>query len=231
MRVLVAAFVLVASVASAQTRWEAELAAFDEADRAAPPAPGGIVFVGSSSIKIWDLAKYFPDLQPLNRGIASSSMGDAARDVDRLVIRYAPRLVVLYAGDNDIDGGVVSEVVAVGFERFVRAIREKLPETRIVYIGIKPSPDRWDVIERVRLANNLIRAYASHDDKVAFVDVDHAMLGWDERPRPELYTSDGLHLTAAAYELWTALLRPLLVPTPAPLPPTTTAAAPNGSGR
>lgn len=225
LRLLALGFVLVATVASAQVvpavRWEEELAAFDDQDRATPPLPGGVVFLGSSSIKVWDLAKSFPELRILNRGIISSSMGDAVRNVDRLVIRYAPRTVVLYAGDNDIDGGATSEQVVVQFERFVRAVREKLPETRIIYIGIKPSPDRWDVIERVRLANNLIRAYAGHDDRVAFVDVDNAMLGWDERPRPELYTADGLHLTAAAYELWAALLRPLLVPP----------AAPNGSVR
>ncbi len=62
----------------------------------------------------------------------------------------------------------------------------------------------------MRLANEMIRAYAARDDSIAFVDVDQAMLGWDERPRPELFVSDGLHLTAAGYELWATLVRPLL---------------------
>lgn len=215
MRVFALACLLAGTTAFAQQppveRWPAEVAEYEAADRVAPPPKGEIVFVGSSSIKLWDLARSFPDLKTINRGIIGSSMGDAVREAPRLVIPYQPRVVVVYAGDNDIDSGLTSEQVAVQFERFVRVVRAVLPNVRIVYIGIKPSLDRWDVIERDRLTNTLIRAQATHDDGVVFVDVDNAMLGWDERPRPELYVADGLHLTAAAYDIWTMLLRPLLV--------------------
>ena len=210
---LALAFVLVAASASAQVaggRFETEVAAYEAGDRSAPPPEGEIVFVGSSSIKLWDLEKSFPDLKTINRGLIGSHIADAARYADRIIVPYRPRLVVVYAGDNDIYGGLTSEQVVVEFERLVRLLRARLPDVRIVYIGIKPSLQRWDVIERTRLANDLIRAYAGHDDGVAFVDVDQAMLGWDERPRPELFVSDGLHLTAEGYRLWTALLRPLL---------------------
>jgi lysophospholipase L1-like esterase len=214
MKVLAAAFVLVATASAAQPvpgRWEAEVAAYESGDRTSPPPSGEIVFIGSSSIKLWDLQKSFPDLKAINRGIIGSQLADAVRYADRLVIPYKPRIVVVYAGDNDIDGGATSEQVAVQFERFVRTLRAALPAVRIVFIGIKPSLQRWDVIERVRLANALIRAYATHDDGVAFVDVDNAMLGWDEQPRRELFVSDGLHLTPEGYGVWTMLLRPLLV--------------------
>ena len=137
-------------------------------------------------------------------------MSDAVRYAERIVTPYKPRIVVLYAGDNDIYGGATSGQVAISFERFVRAVRATAPTVRIVFIGIKPSLQRWDVIERTRLANALIRAYAEHDDAIAFVDVDQAMLGWDEKPRPELFVADGLHMTPEGYELWSALLRPLL---------------------
>ena len=215
MRLLAVAFVLVATASAAQPitggRWDAEIAAYEAGDRASPPPNGEIVFVGSSSIKLWDLQKSFPDLKTINRGIIGSQLADAIRFADRLVIPYKPRIVVVYAGDNDIDGGATSEQVAVQFERFVRTVRAALPGVRIIFIGIKPSLQRWDVIERTRLANALIRAYATHDDGVAFVDVDNAMLGWDEQPRRELFVSDGLHLTSEGYGLWTTLLRPLLV--------------------
>ena len=214
MTVMVLAFLLAGTTVFAQQppveRWPAEVAEYEAADRSAPPPKGGIVFVGSSTIKLWDLAKSFPDLKTINRGIIGSSMGDAVREAPRLVIPHQPRIVVVYAGDNDIDGGATSEQVAVQFERFVRVVRAALPNVRIVYIGIKPSLDRWDVIERDRLTNALIRAQARHDDGVAFVDVDNVMLGWDERPRPELFVPDGLHLTPTAYDIWTTLLRPLL---------------------
>jgi lysophospholipase L1-like esterase len=190
--------------------WEPAIKAFEASDRASPPPTGEIVFVGSSSIRLWDVQRYFPDLKIVNRGFGGSQLSDAVRYAERIVIPYKPRIVVVYAGDNDIYGGATSEQVAISFEQFVRIVRARLPEVRIVFIGIKPSLQRWDVIERTRLANALIRAYAGHDDNVAFVDVDHAMLGWDERPRPELFVADGLHLTPAGYELWSALLRPLL---------------------
>ena len=207
------AFALVAASASAQVpggRFESDVAAYEAADRSSPPPSGEVVFVGSSSIKLWDLEKSFPDVKTINRGFIGSHIGDVIRYADRIILPYRPRLVVVYAGDNDIYGGVTSEQIAIEFERLVRLLRGRLPDVRIAYIGIKPSLQRWDVIERTRLANDLIRAYATHDDGVVFVDVDQAMLGWDERPRPELFVADGLHLTAEGYRLWTALLRPLL---------------------
>ena len=136
---------LAASSAVAQQpadRWEKYVAAFEDADRSAPPPQGEVVFVGSSTIHRWDVASYFPDLKIVNRGIDGTELADAVKYVDRLVLRYEPRLVVVYAGDNDIGGGKLSEQIAVDFERFVRAVHAKLPQTRILYIGIKPSPLR-----------------------------------------------------------------------------------------
>jgi lysophospholipase L1-like esterase len=205
-----ALIVLGAAAAAAQGAWEPAIAAFEASDRTSPPPRGEIVFVGSSSVRLWDVQRSFPDLKIINRGFGGSQLADAVRYADRIVIPYKPRLVVVYAGDNDIYGGATSEQVAVSFEQFVRTVRARLPEVRIVFIGIKPSLQRWDVIERTRLANEIIRRYAEHDDNVAFVDVDQAMLGWDEKPRPELFVEDGLHLTPEGYELWSALLRPLL---------------------
>ena len=208
------AMCLVAATAAAQTpgRFEKELAAFDETDRTNPPAKGQIVFAGSSTMVNWDPAKYFPDLKILNRALWGSALSDTARNVERLVVPYEPRVVVVYAGDNDLDGGLISEQVAVEFERLVKAVHARLPQTRIVFIGIKPSPQRWITIDRMRMANAMIRAICERDDRVAFVDVDGPMLGWDEKPRRELYQPDGLHLSDQGYQLWTILLRPFLVP-------------------
>ena len=204
---------LMATPAIAQevpARFEKEMSAFEAADLIAPPPKGQIVFVGSSTIVDWDAGKYFPELKIVNRGLWGSALSDAARLVERIILPYQPRTVVVYAGDNDIDGGRTTEEVAVQFERFVRAIHAKLPLTRIVYIGIKPSPQRWLTIDRMRAANEMIRQFCSRDDRIAYLDVDGAMLGWDEKPRPELYAADGLHLSAQGYQLWTTLLRPFL---------------------
>ena len=196
-----------------QGRWEKDIAAFEAADRVSPPPKGELVFVGSSTIRLWDLAASFPDLKAINRGFGGSEMADSTRYVDRIVVPYAPRVVVVYAGDNDIMG-TTSEHITIAFEQFVRAVHAKLPATRIVYVGIKPSPLRWAQVDRMRAANVAIEQFCQRDDRLAFVDVDHAMLGWDEKPRPELYQADGLHLTAAGYHILNTLVRPFLSPVP-----------------
>ena len=202
--------------AAAQSdRWEKDIAAFEAADLASPPPKGEILFVGSSTIRLWDLKTAFPDLKTINRGFGGSEMQDSTRYVDRIVVPYIPRIVVVYAGDNDIMG-TPSEQIVIAFERFVRAVHAKLPETKILYIGIKPSLLRWNQVDRMRQANAMIRQFCERDDRLGFVDTDNAMLGWDEKPRKDLYVADGLHLTPAGYQILNALVRPFLTQSPAP---------------
>jgi len=203
---------LATSAAAQDLRYEKEVAAFEALDRTNPSPKGQIVFVGSSTIVDWDPVRYFPDLRIINRGLWGSSLIDSVRLVNRIVLPYEPRLIVAYAGDNDIDAGQTSEDVAVQVERFIKSVHAKLPQARIVFIGIKPSPQRWLTIDRARTTNEMIRAICSRDDRVAFLDVDGVMLGWDEKPRKELFAEDGLHLSPQGYQLWTTLLRPFLNP-------------------
>jgi lysophospholipase L1-like esterase len=196
----------------APDRWEAAIAAFEAADRVAPPPKGQIVFVGSSSILRWDTAAWFPELTIINRGFGGSELADSVRYADRVVIPYEPRLIVVYAGDNDIAVGRLSEQVVVEAERFVSRVRAKLPEARIVFIGLKPSRLRWTQVDRMRMVNTMLRAFCERDDAVAFVDIDGPMLGWDEKPRRELFVEDGLHLSTEGYRVWTTLVRPFLTP-------------------
>jgi lysophospholipase L1-like esterase len=208
-----AGFVAAIPAAAQQTanRFESNVAAYEAADKMSPPSKGEILFVGSSTIQRWDTARYFPDLKIINRGISGSELDDALRYVDRIVLPYEPRLIVVYAGDNDISAGWISEQVAVVFERFTRAVHAKLPQTKILYIAIKPSLLRWTQIDRMRSANAIIRAYCERDDRLGFIDFDTLMLGWDEKPRPELFVQDGLHLSPQGYQMWTTVLRPYLV--------------------
>lgn len=216
-RLGLSSLLVVASVLSAAAqsdRWEKDIAAFEAADLTAPPPKGEILFIGSSTIRLWDLKASFPDLKTINRGFGGSEMQDSTRYVDRIVVPYSPRVVVVYAGDNDIMG-TPSEQIVIAFERFVRAVHAKLPETKILYIGIKPSLLRWNQVDRMRQANAMIRQFCERDERLGFVDTDNAMLGWDEKPRRELYVADGLHLTPAGYQILNALVRPFLAPAPA----------------
>ena len=211
------AMVCALPAAAQSDRWEKDIAAFEAADLTAPPPKGEILFIGSSTIRLWDLKTSFPDLKTINRGFGGSEMQDSTRYVERIVVPYSPRIVVVYAGDNDIMG-TPSEQIVIAFERFVRAVHAKLPETKILYIGIKPSLLRWNQVDRMRQANAMIRQLCERDDRLGFVDTDNAMLGWDEKPRKELYVADGLHLTPAGYQILNALVRPFLVPAQVPAP-------------
>jgi lysophospholipase L1-like esterase len=199
-----------AQAPAATDRWAEAMAAFAQADAEMPPPKRGVVFVGSSSIRLWDLAKHFPGMPAVNRGFGGSQIEDSIRHADLLVARHAPRLVVLYAGDNDLSSGKTPRQVADDFTAFVRAVRTAVPDVRIAFVGIKPSIARWEMVGKVREANALIRTACEADERLAFVDVDGPMIGWNGQPRRELFVADGLHLSEQGYELWSALLRPLV---------------------
>lgn len=191
-------------------QWEPAIADFEKADAKSPPPKGAVLFVGSSSVRLWKLEKSFPNQKVINRGFGGSQIADSVHFADRLVIKHEPKTVVFYAGDNDLAKGKSPEQVSQDFASFVKAIHEKLPETKIVYIGIKPSIKRWNLVEQIRQANRLIQAQCQKDERLAFVDPFPAMLGDDGKPRPELFVKDGLHLSEAGYEVWTKLVNPHL---------------------
>ena len=199
------------SPASAQeSQWEDSIAAFAAADRQQAPQPGGVVFVGSSSIRLWrDLkTQLHAKRSIINRGFGGAKLSDCTKYVDRVVLPYKPRLVVVYAGDNDLAAGREPKDVLKEFVRFVARVRQALPETPIHYISIKPSPARAFLLPKVRETNNLIRQFASEGGNLEFIDVFTPMLDADGKPRPELFQTDRLHLNAAGYELWATIIGP-----------------------
>lgn len=193
-------------------RWEKDIAKFRAADAKEKPAEGQVVFVGSSSIKLWDLPKYFPEREEelINRGFGGSKIEDSVYYADQIVTPLKPRTIVFYAGDNDIASKYTPERVAADFQRFTTKIHDKLPKTKVVFIAIKPSISRWKIVDNVRAANRLIAEICAADDRLEFVDVDGPMLGEDGTPDPKLFVKDGLHLSDSGYKLWVSLVSPHL---------------------
>jgi lysophospholipase L1-like esterase len=191
-------------------RWDEAVAAFERQDRDRPPPKGAVLFVGSSSIRLWDLPKSFPGLGVINRGFGGSQLADAAHFASRLVLKHDPRLVVLYAGDNDLAAGKALEQILADFRAFVMAVHQGLPKTRVLFLSIKPSPRRWALVGKVRKANALVEAECRGHEGLRYVDVFTPMLGADGKPRPELFGPDGLHLSAEGYALWATALKPYL---------------------
>lgn len=189
--------------------WTSDIEKYEAADRVKPPLRNSIVFVGSSSITLWEsLDKDFRLLPVLNRGTGGSTLSDNVQSVYRLVIPYKPPIVVLYAGENDLAQGHTPADVLHDFEAFVKIVHEKLPSTRIVYVSIKPSIARKNLIGVIRETNKLIRDRIQKDKRISYVDVFTPMLNPSGEPRAELFSEDGLHMNAKGYTLWINLIEP-----------------------
>lgn len=191
--------------------WEDDIRRFEEADRVQPPPTGGVVFVGSSSIRGWrSLSDDFPGVPVINRGFGGSEMGDAVRYASRIVLPYRPRLVIVYAGENDLNAGKTPEHVVAAYDALVRQIHGELPQTRIGFISAKPSPSRWHLEDEMRRTNDLVREYAARDPRLFYIDVFSEMLDAEGQPREELFIGDRLHMNEAGYRIWREAVRPHL---------------------
>jgi len=191
-------------------KWEIAIAAYEAQDATNAPSPGGIVFTGSSFIRLWtNLTADFPDLPVLNRGFGGCHLADVYHYADRIVIPYAPRQVVFYAGGNDINSGKPPEVVFGDFVAVVTKLRAALPEVRITFISCPPSPKRWSQTAQIRKTNSLIARYCRRQG-LSYVNAFDRMLGPEGQPRPDIYVADQLHMNGQGYALWRDAVAPHL---------------------
>ena len=162
--------------------------------------------------KVVGLDESFPNLNAINRGFGGSEIADSTHFADRLILKHEPRLILLYAGDNDIAKGKSVETVTDDYRKFVNVVHARLPESRIVFIAIKPSIKRWSLADKNAKANATILKICKKDERLEYADIWKPMIGEDGKPRPELFAKDGLHLNSRGYELWTSIVKPLITP-------------------
>ncbi|WP_299464579.1 SGNH/GDSL hydrolase family protein [uncultured Gimesia sp.] len=191
-------------------KWEKTISQFEKQDQEHGIKQNGILFAGSSSIRLWDLEKYFPDQPVINRGFGGSEIVDSTHFADRIILKHEPKLIFLYAGDNDLSRKRTAEEVAADFQKFVATVHKTLPETRIVFIAIKPSLSRWKLADTIMQANQLICQQCAESCLLDYADVWCPMLGEDGKPRPELFKADGLHLNHEGYLVWQKAVQPFL---------------------
>ena len=206
MRILLTLFISVSTLLADAGKWEPEISAFEKAGL----RKGGIVFTGSSTIRLWkSLEKDFVDLPVLNRGFGGSRLQDSVDFAERIVVPQEPHMVVLFAGTNDIAAGKSPDDVARSFEAWVSKMKEKLPKTELCFLEITTSPSRWEQREKVVAANQLIKPICEKTG-VKFIAIREKFFGADGTPRSELFATDRLHLNADGYKILTDAVRPFL---------------------
>lgn len=204
-----ASFLLLVALSGQDVPFAKDIAAFKEADRAHPPAPGQTLFIGSSSFTIWkDAQSYFPKHHILNRAYGGSRLLDLIRTVDDIVTPYKPKQVVVYCGENDFGGDphLAAYAVVDRFKKLHTLIRQRLPHVPITYVSMKPSPSRYLLRAKFKMANQWIREFCESQANTDFVDITGVMVDSQGRPKREIFQKDLLHMNAQGYKLWAPLI-------------------------
>ena len=209
---IVAVLLLLCSVVRAQPFID-EIRAFQHQDSVQAPPSGANLFIGSSSLRLWqgiheDLAPY----SVINRGFGGSTLPDVIRYVPEVVYPYKVKQVIIYCGENDFaaSDSVTADMVVDRFRTLFGLIRQHQPNVPVIFISIKPSPSRQHLLPRMREANDRIRAFLKKQRKARFLDVYSLMITPDGRPREELFGPDRLHMNAQGYAIWRKALLPLM---------------------
>jgi len=187
-----------------------EIEAFEAKDRTSPPPQNEIVIVGSSSIRMWKTAEAFPDLKVINRGFGGSQMSDSVRYAERIILPYKPRIVVVFAGGNDVNAKKTPEQVCADFKTLVGKIHDALPRTRVYFISLFPNVARKSQDAQCQKVNELIEAFTKTDERLGYIETASRMRSADGGPRPELLRPDGLHMNDDGYKIWNEVVGAVL---------------------
>lgn len=190
-------------------RWEETIQKFEQADQANPVTANPILFVGSSSIAIWqDIAEYFPEKNILNRGFGGSNFEDLLYYADRVIYPYKPAKVFVYEGDNDLAQGISPKKTFKRARKLRKKIARALGDTPVVFIAAKPSVARWEMKEDFLAYNSKLKAYAEKTDHTEYADVWTPAIGEDGKVVSHIFRDDNLHMNAEGYKIWHRVLAP-----------------------
>lgn len=194
-----------------KVRFENEIEAFEQQDKENGIDTKEILFIGSSSIRMWRTLQ--EDMQPLkvlNRGFGGATTPEVQYFYNRIVTPYKPRIVVVYVGENDIAEGKKPLEVYYAVQKLFRQIKSDFKNTKIVYLSMKPSIARWEMWEDFKQGNTAIKTMCEADTDYYYLETASVMLNADGSIRKDIFIEDGLHLNAKGYEDWTNMVKPLL---------------------
>ena len=197
-------------------RFEAAIRAFEAADRVNPPPEGAILLTGSSSIARWNnqaLAALAP-LTVIPRGFGGSVMHDVLYYLDRVALKYSPRAILIYEGDNDTGAAnpIPRVLILDHLRQIIAKIHDALPETRIYLLSVKPSVSRWSVWSEAQAVSAGYREIAAHDPLVYYIDVATPFLDNNANVMTDIFIDDNLHLNELGNAIWGSLIKAGLMP-------------------
>jgi lysophospholipase L1-like esterase len=199
------------NAAARTNRWEPAIRAFEASDHTNPPPTNAILFTGASNIRLWkDLPQAFPGHKVFNRGFGGAEMSDLVEFAGRIVIPYRPKVVIIYAGDNDLAGHKTPSRVLADFAAFTQEVHAALPGTIIGCLAVKPSPSRARLVAQVKATDALLEACCRTNENTIYLDDLTPMLSATGAPRPEFFGKDGLHLNEQGRAIWISIIGPIL---------------------
>ena len=130
------------------------------------------------------------------------------------MLRYRPRAVLIYEGDNDTGGPspIPEDVILAQLREIIEKVHEALPETRIYVLSVKPSVLRESVWPVARKVSEGFREIADSDSRVFYVDVATPFLDSEGRVVTDVFVEDDLHFNALGNAIWGSLIKAALMP-------------------
>lgn len=169
-----------------------------------------IVFTGSSSIRVWhNLEEQFSEHQIVNSGFGGSKASDLLIHSKELILRFNPKKVFIYEGDNDISDKVKSTIILENIMKIVLKIKENNSSTQIILISAKPSISRWHLRGSYKRLNKKLKKIASKDSHIDFANVWHPMLN-GRKVKKDIFIEDGLHMNSKGYDIWYSVMKPFM---------------------
>jgi lysophospholipase L1-like esterase len=203
---------LISSPLWAQQAFEKEIRNYEKQDSISMPAKGQILFIGSSSFRIWKtFATDLAGISAINRGFGGSTMTDALYYFDRMVVKYSPSTVVVYEGDNDLNKGKSPEDLAKEYEDFSNRLKKALPKTKLVYLAVRPSLARIAIVDKQKQFNSWLADYCKSQKGRFFLDMHSPFYLPDGTVMPDIFVADRLHLNEKGYLIFSAKIREFIL--------------------
>ena len=188
-----------------------EIEKFKELDTKNDYAPESILFLGSSSIRLWETLKEdMAPMQLIQRGYGGAHFRDLIFYIDTILNHHDLSMIVCFVA-NDISQKNSNESVKTilrNYDYVIKRIREKHPPLPILQISNTPTESRWHLWSKINELNMAMKDYCASHSKMVFLETTSHFLNAEGLPKKELFRSDKLHLNKEGYSLWNSLIRP-----------------------